>query len=213
MDAKLKKILSDVAEANELLQRNEIEDAVLLSGEALACAYEQWAQHINNHLDSLQQVDVMAIAASCHCGSLAAMGNFHDAYATAIGAILQISIDPNHSDNIDQSLLSIYTTAVFSLLNTLSASAPESDDARIHITHISRYLASMLYHYYNTVGKAHSDSPYLNSAYEALPIMRQYTIIETPTITVLDEQVNPSSPHSLIGDLVGRSRALGLLTD
>jgi hypothetical protein len=71
----------------------------------------------------------------------------------------------------------------------------------------------MLYHYYNTVGKTHSNSPYLDSAYEALSIMRRLSTIETPTITVLDEQVNPSSPHSLIGDLVGRSRALGLLTD
>lgn len=205
-------ILNDIAEANRLLDQGAIEDAVLLSGEALACAYEQWAAKINHKENSLEQINVMAIASSCHCGSLAAMGNFHDAYATAIGAILQISVDPNHSDNIDQSLLSIYTTAVFALLNKISTLTPD-DDTRTHIDCITRYLSSMLYYYYNLIGNKCPDSPYLEAAYEALSIMQNYTKIESPVISVLDEQISPTSPQPLIGDLVGRSRALGLLAD
>lgn len=213
MDTILKSILNSIGESNELLAIGTIEDAVLLSGEALAKAYEQWASKINTQQDSLDQINVMAIAASCHCGALATMGHFHDAYATAVGAILQISIDPNNSDNINQSLLSIYTTATFALLNTLSSMPPDSNEATQHAETISRYLASMLYYYYNLVGKTSPNSPYLESAYEALTIMKQFTQIETPLITVIGEQINPQLPHSLIGDLVGRSRALNLLAD
>ena len=205
-------ILNDIAEANKLLDQGAREDAVLLSGEALALAYEQWATKINPKENSLEQINVMAIAASCHCGSLAAIGNFHDAYATAVGAILQISVDPNNSDNINQSLLSIYTTAVFALLNELASLVPD-DNTRAHINCITRYLGSMLYHFYNLIGNKHPDSPYLEAAHEALSIMQNYTNIESPVITVLNEQIDPTSSQPLIGDLVGRSRALGLLAD
>lgn len=209
----LSNILSEIGECNKMLDEGVVEDAVLLSGEALAKAHEQWAYNFNNNSPTAEEVNVMAIAASCHCGALASMGNFHDAYATAIGAILQISIDPNHSSNISQSLLSIYTTASLSLINQLSTSIPDDDDSRNHAETISRYLASMLYHYYITVGHQAPDSPYLDGAYEALCIMRRFTTIETPVISVLNDNIDPSTPQALIGDLIGRSQALYLLTD
>lgn len=212
MNETLKSILKSIRESNELLQSGATEDAVLLSGETLAEAYEQWSTAFNSGRNTLDEINIMAIASSCHCCALAAMGNHHDAYATSIGAILQISADDNSSENIDQSLLSIYTTAAFSLLNQITRLTPDKGSIE-HINCITRYLASMLYYLYNLVGHRNPDSPYLDGAYEALTILREYTTIETVTITVLNDSIDPKAPHKLIGDLVGRSHALNLLSD
>lgn len=212
MNKTLSDILDKIQECNSLLDQGIIEDAVLLSGETLARAYEQWSSNFNKNISTTDEINIMAIAASCHCTSLAMIGNYNDAYATAIGAILQISIDPNSSINIDQSLLSIYTTAIMTLLNIVS-SLPPDDTSRDHIAIITRYIASMLYYYYNKIGFECPQSPYLDNAYDALSHIRQFTEIETPTITVIDKQISPEYPHELIGDLVGRSQALSLLTD
>ena len=91
MKQSLSYILNNIKEANGLLDQGAIEDAVMLSGEALAKAYENWSANLNNQQPTTDEINVMAIAASCHCGALAAMGNFQDAYATSIGAILQIT--------------------------------------------------------------------------------------------------------------------------
>lgn len=214
MKPSLLKILNNIKESNELLENGKIEDAVLLSGEALACAHEHWSININSQQPTTDEINVMAIAASCHCGALAAMGNFQDAYATSIGAILQISIDNNKSNNIDQSLLSIYTTVLFSWMNILSTNNLRSETFdKEHVETITRYIASMLYYYYTKIGQCSPNSPYLENAYMALNHIRQFSVIETPSITVLDKHILPENPQELIGDLVGRSIALSLLAD
>lgn len=214
MKQSLSYILNNIKEANELLERGAIEDAVMLSGEALAKAYEHWSANLNGQQPTTDEINVMAIAASCHCGALAAMGNFQDAYATSVGAILQISIDSNKSNNIDQSLLSIYTTALFSWMNILSATNPQSKTFdKEHVETITRYIASMLYYYYTKTGKCSPNSPYLENAYMALSHIQQFSKIETQSITVLGKLISPENPQELIGDLVGRSIALSLLAD
>lgn len=210
----LSNILDSVKEANALIEHGSIEDAVMLSGEALANAYEHWSSKLNAQQSTTEEINIMAIAASCHCGALAAMGNFQDAYATSVGAILQISIDNNKSNNIDQSLLSIYTTALFSWMNILSTTNPRSETFdKEHVETITRYIASMLYYYYSKIGQSSPNSPYLENAYMVLNHIRQFSEIETPSITVLGKHILPENPQELIGDLVGRSIALSLLAD
>ena len=213
MKQHLSDILSSIKECNSLLDNGAIEDAVLLSGEALAKAHHFWASAINNHSESQHEVNIMAIAASIHCYALALMGKTNDAYSTAIGAILQITIDNNRSRNIDNSMLSIYTTAAVSLMRILSENPPCDSEAKEHGTIITRYIASLLYYYYNLIGNEMPDSPYLESAYATLNHLRQFTSIETPSINVLGQWVSPNEPHDIIGDLIGRSRALSLLSD
>ena len=214
MKQSLSHILENIKEANGLLDQGAIEDAVLLSGEALANAYEHWSANLNSQQSTTDEINVMAIAASCHCGALVAMGNFQDAYATSIGAILQISIDSNQSNNIDQSLLSIYTTPLLSWINILSSANLQAEEFdKVHVETITRYIASMLYYYYTKIGGNTPHSPYLEDAYVALNHIRQFAEIETPLISVLNKQISPEEPQDLIGDLVGRSIALSLLAD
>lgn len=213
MNNTLSSILSKIKECNNLMDRNVVDEAVILSGEALAMAYEQWSAKINNHSDSYEEINTMAVAASCHCSALAMGGDFREAYATAIGAILQISVDRNESDNISQSLLSIYTTATFSAINIFSQLLPDDEYCRDHAQVIIRYLSSMLYYYYNVVGTNVPVSLFLENAYDVLSLVQKFIKIDTPTITVLNKQIDPAAPHELIGDLIGRSQALSLLTD
>lgn len=209
----LSDILSKVKECNDLMDNNVVNEAVVLSGEALALAYEQWSARINSHLDSFDEINTMAVAALCHCDALAMIGDFQEAYSTALGAILQISVDKNKSDNINQSLLSIYTTATFSAVNIFARLSSEDEYSREHVQIIIRYLASMLYYYYNVVGANVPASVFLENAYDALFHVRNYTKIDTPTINVLNKQIDPAFPHELIGDLIGRSQALSLLRE
>ena len=84
---------------------------------------------------------------------------------------------------------------------------------REHLNEIMRYLASMLYYYYNKVGNSRPDFPHLQVAYQVLSQLRNDIDIQSPTIKVLNEDINPSAPLSLFADLVGRSQAMGLMND
>lgn len=207
-------ILDKIKEANGFLDGNDIEDAVRLSGEALAQAYDLWQQKINSHSPSNAEVDILAIAASCHCNALATAGQMHDAYGTAVLAILQTAVDGNSSATITQSLLSLYSTALYSLTAFLSNCTPPDDEtSRGHVEAITRYIASMLYHYYKIVGEKHPSCPYLEGAYQGLMYARNFVGIETDGITVNGTKISPSTPNDIIGDLIGRSNALGLIKD
>lgn len=210
---RLQHILDKIAEANALIDYNT-HDAVVLSGEALAQSYEEWQVKINASRPSREEITVMSIAASCHCNALATASQFRDAYSTAVVAILQITVDGNTSSDINQSLLSLYSTALYSLLTILSSSNPsENGIAREHVEAITRYIASMLYYYYNLVGKESPSCPYLEGAYRGLEYANNLIRIETDTISVNGLEINPASPNDIIGDIIGRSNAIGLLAD
>ena len=84
---------------------------------------------------------------------------------------------------------------------------------REHFNEIMRYLASMLYFYYNKVGQSRPDFPHLHATYQILSQLRTEVDIQSPMIKVLDEEISPDSPLSLFADLVGRSQAMGLMND
>lgn len=211
---RLQHILDKIAEANVLIDYNNIHDAVLLSGEALAQSYEAWQAKINASLPSREEITVMSIAAACHCNALATASQFSDAYSTSVIALLQITIDGNSSSELNRSLLSIYSTALYSLMAILSGSNPsENRIDHEHVEAITRYIASLLYYYYNLVGKESPSCPYLEGAYRGLEYASNLIRIETVTISVNGQDINPATPGDIIGDIIGRSNALGLLSD
>ncbi len=211
--AQLECILDKVKETNDLVDVGNINDAVLLSGEALAQSYELWQQKINSHQQSDEEVTVLSIAASCHCNALASANQLRDAYETSIGAILQITVDGNISATINQSLLSLYSTALYSLMGVLSSANPSEDETiKSHIEAVARYISSMLYFYYNVVGKETPSCPYLDGAYQGLRYAQGFVNIETDEITVNSTQISPSTPNDIIGDIIGRSNALGFFS-
>lgn len=211
---KIKDLLKNCTTIDEMLDRGEVEDAVRFSGELLANADSLWTVAHNDKATTIDEISALAILAAYHCDALAMMSNVNDAYATAVTALFQMAIDGNESLSLDQSAMQLYITAIFALMQIINQQFANADDvAREHINEIMRYLASMLYYYYNKVGKSRPDFPHLHIAYQILSQLRNDVEIQSPTIKVLDEEVTPSSPLSLFSDLVGRSHAMGLMTD
>ena len=211
---KINALLENCRSIDELLDKGDIEDAVRLSGELLAKADALWTVARNNNSTSQNEISALAILAAYHCDALAMMSNCNDAYATAVTALFQMAIDRSDSLSLNQSAMQLYITAIFALMQIIQQQFANADATdREHLNEIMRYLASMLYYYYNKVGKARPDFPHLHVAYQILSQLRNDVDIQTPTIKVVDEDVNPSAPLPLFADLVGRSHAMGLMND
>lgn len=210
----IKVLLNNCHTIDEMIDRGEVEDAVRFSGELLAQADALWTSAHNSQQSTTDEIAALAILAAYHCDALAMMSNVNDAYATAITALFQMAIDGNESLSIDQSALQLYNTAIMSMMQILQQQMLQPDDAsREHINEIMRYLASMLYYYYNKVGKSRPNFPHLQVSYQILAQLQGSVDIQSPSIKVLNEEVNPSSPLPLFSDLVGRSHAMGLMND
>ena len=211
---KIKALLQNCATIDEMIDHGEVADAVRFSGELLANADALWTEARNKNASSQNEITALAILAAYHCDALAMMSNINDAYATAVTALFQMAIDGSDSLSINQSALQLYITAVFALTQIIQQQFANADTTdREHLNEIMRYLASMLYYYYNKVGNSRPDFPHLQVAYQVLSQLRNDIDIQSPTIRVLNEDINPSAPLSLFADLVGRSQAMGLMND
>ena len=211
---KIKVLLQNCATIDEMLDRGEVDDAVRLSGELLAKADALWTAARNNKEATLDKISALAILAAYHCDALAMMSNVNDAYATAVTALFQMAIDGSYSLSLGQSALQLYNTAIVSLMQIIPQQFSNADTIdHEHLNEILRYLASMLYFYYNKVGNARPDFPHLQVAYQILSQLRNEVDIQSPMIKVLDEEISPDSPLPLFADLVGRSQAMGLMNE
>ena len=209
---KINALLQNCSTIDEMLDRGEVDDAVRFSGELLAQSDALWTSARNNKASTIDEISALAILAAYHCDALAMMSNLNDAYATAVTALFQMALDGNFSHSLDQSALQLYNTAIISLMQMLQQQQILPDDfSREHINEIMRYLASMLYHYYNKVKETRPDFPHLSVTYQILSQLRNSVEIQSPTIKVLNEEVNPSAPLPLFSDLMGRSVAMGLI--
>lgn len=211
---KVETLLRNCPTIDEMIDRGDIHDAVRFSGELLAQADALWSAARNNKESSIEEITVLGILAAYHCDALAMMGNHQDAYATAITALFEMAVDGHESLSLSQSALQLYCTAIVTLMQILRQQLiPHDETSQQHINEIMRYLASMLYYYYNHIGKSRSDFPHLQVAYQILSQLRANVEIQSPTITVLDQEISPNVPLPLFSDLVGRSQAMGLMGD
>ncbi len=211
---KIKVLLENCSTIDEMLDGGNIEDAVRFSGELLAKADSLWTMAKNEKSSTLDEISALSILATYHCEALSMISNANDAYATAVTALFQMAIDGNDSLSLKQSAMQLYNSAIISLMQIIPQQFSNANaENRVHLNEIMRYLASMLYYYYNKVGKARPDFPHLHVTYQILSQLRNDVDIQSPTIKVLDEDINPSAPLSLFADLVGRSQAMGLMND
>lgn len=206
-------LLKSCKEIEAMLDRGDVQDAVMLSGEKLALADKLWTDARNAHSPTLDEITTLSILATYHCEALAMMGNVEDAFSTSVMALFQIAFDSNRSQSLDKSRLQLYITAIMSLMRRLDSGEFTADEySRSHMKHIMRYLVSMLYHYYNKVGQQSAEFPHLEVAYRLLAQLKEIVAIDRKRINVLGEQTDPEEPMALFGDLIGRCKALGLLT-
>ena len=211
---KIKVLLENCSSIDEMLDGGNIEDAVRFSGELLAQSDTLWATARNNQGSTIDEISALSIIATYHCEALSMMSNANDAYATAITVLFQMAIDGNESLSLNQSAMQLYNTAIISLMQIIPQQFSNADAIeREHLNEIMRYLASMLYFYYNKMGKVRPDFPHLHVTYQILSQLRNEVDIQSPMIKVLDEEISPDSPLPLFADLVGRSQAMGLMNE
>lgn len=197
------------------LQNGESESAVLMGEHLLIEAYTLWNKSLTKVDTAPDMAFTLSVVASAYCDSLVAVGNSHDAYGIALGAIsniVNISATASDTPQFNHAMLQLYIALWGNLHKILSMATPsQSPEATTHIETITRYIGSMLYHYYYAVGRKSPDNPLLSPAYQTLRLISTLVKIEVETISVGKHQISPMNPMPIVGDLVARSHALSLI--
>lgn len=207
---KIRQLLGELPRVDEMSP----DDAMRFSGELLAKVNNQWRLAHNGH-DTEAEVAALAgmlRVAAAHVASLVAVHAFSDAYSTSV-MMLYIAAREGKPATVAErcDTLSLWSSALYSLLMLLSKLQPQSRQDVEHVEAIGRYIASMLYHYYIKVMEETPGCPYLHEAYPMLNAVKGSIVVQSPVIDVLGEQVDPEEPMPLFADLLGRSRAMGLI--
>lgn len=208
-----------VTECDQLLKENNVADAVRLSGELLSQADSDWRGRYNAGERGTDEICQVLDAGAMHCLTLFLSGQIRDCYSTALMLDLECEIDGVDRQTVRLSTLRLRHLALTSLLTVLD-SMPVSDDEQVldHISNIVRYLSDLLYHDYESV--VNGDTSGLTAADRAIvsevhgllsSLLERGMRFEADAIVVGGEFHSPERPAAVIGDLIGRSRALGLM--
>lgn len=195
------------------LQNGDIDTAVRVSGRLLATC-DNNLRTLYNARKPLSDAAVDFIgAALLHVHALRIARLPDEAFSCAIGALLTVDIY-HSSDTIDNARKAmLYNYALRSAIDCFDNMGEAADNiSEDHRGYIMSYLASLLYHYYSQAVKNQSDNPALTEIYNFLKAIGDSGAIQTPTIKLGEQDVDPSSPGPLLVDILSRAAALGLLT-
>lgn len=193
-----------------MLDSGAIDEAIRFSAETLADADERWTESRNSGAGSSEALARRQNAGGWHVEALMLGGYDSEAFATALMLLLGAAIDQSRDNVIDASHLKLFYLAL-SAFNRLSPQLEANPDAAIHAPKIIGYLASLLYDVYRRVAAGEPSNPYLRPSYELLTSLQPVGAIQWPEVDVNGTPVGVDRPADIIGDAVGRSRALRLL--
>lgn len=198
------------------LASGNIEEAIRYSGEATATLDAEWTR-LHNANDSGSDAALIAgnFVAGRHLAALMQGGAFDEAFSTAMLLLYRSTLARNKSAELAQSQLDILCGLLSSALELGSArgfTSGEADAADVdHFAHIISYISSMLYAFYREVGSKRPDTPILEDAYMLLEQMQQIGAVQYPEIHINDSDVAADDIAGVLPDLLGRSKALGML--
>jgi hypothetical protein len=199
-----------LGEIEAMAADNNLDDAVRLSGEELAHADNAWRVAHNAGADVKQSLWCLAQLAQCHSDLLFRASAYADAYATAVTAMMSLSLDDMCNDSAHE-MLALCVIAGSSL-EQLGSRMPHDEFTEQHMPMLFSYIASLLYYYYQKTIVA-EQTPWHGIAYEMLCDFAKAGAVQQPTVAVGDKNVDPAHPFDLFSDLAGRSIALGLLAE
>lgn len=202
-----------------LLRENNVADAVRLSGELLSKADSDWRGRYNAGESRTDEICQVLDAGAMHCLALFLSGQIRDCYSTAVMLDLECEVDGVDRRMVRLSTLRLRHLALTSFLSVLD-SMPVSGDEEVldHVSNIMRYLCDLLCHDYE--GVVNGDVSDLSGADRAVVsevhgllsgLLERGMRFEADAIVVGGEFHSPEHPAAVIGDLIGRSRALGLM--
>lgn len=214
MTTLLDKYLKLYGEIDRIADSGDLDAALRESGIALAEADTEWTRHRNSHENTPEYIESFALISSQHCELLLTSGYIRDSYATSVLSLLEISIDGHESARINRCILILYITAVSSMMQLTEQTSADDDSSREHASYILHYLASMLYFYYKKVLGESSGFDALNHAYQLLRQLEPLGVIsDTLNVSGCEQPVPATSPQPILGDLIGRSHAMGWIAD
>lgn len=187
-----------------------VADAVRLSGQFLAAADARWTAAHNSGDDSKTQLAEMLRMGICHADMLFRADMARDAYALCVMLLMAAAYNDAVQEN-SNSVLALTFLACMTLMRMLPTMRND-EVAHTHLPHITRYLASLAYaHFMETVRT--NPCVWHKRAQHWLVDAERSGLIESGTVEIPGGRDNPLTATAIIGDLVGRSRALGLLDD
>ena len=192
-----------------------IDEAVRLSGEATATLDAEWTRLYNSKSAEADGVLAAANFIACrHLEALMAAGLAEETFATAVMLLYRSTMALRHSAEVEKSQLDIALRAVNSLIEAGERRGlTQGDEATIdHFARILTYLASILYTLYKNAGDRYPDFPVLEDAYATLSQLQEIGAVQYPAVRVVDKDIPASDIRAIMPDLLGRARALGLLT-
>jgi len=208
--------ISAAQRTDSAIASGKIDEAIRLSGEATATLDAEWTRlHNAGDCNSDNALIVSNFVAGRHLDALMQGGAVDEVFATGALLLYRSTLARNKSAELSQSQLDILCRMLSAAIETGNRhgfTSADADAADIdHFAHIVSYLASMLYAFYTEVGNSRPDSPMLEDAYELLEQMQQIGAVQYPSIRIKDCDVDSVDIASILPDLLGRSRALGLL--
>lgn len=204
----------------EILAAFDREDwtlAVNLSGEFLAEADGRYAAKLNCGQNADMELDIFGLAASLHCLSLLYACEIKMLLSTSLACMYQIEQNGYKTIGIEESLMIISATALSAHAEYVSFAMEElepDEELKDHCFTMGRYIASYCYYLYNKVNKEMPESPYTGIVYTILQESKDFFKIDTPTIEVCGDQMNPSKDGmGIMADLLGRALSLGFFDE
>lgn len=198
------------------LASGNIEDAIRISGEATATLDAEWTRLYNNRDSGCDNALIAGnFVAGRHLDALLQGGAAEEAFATGALLLYRSTMSSNKSAELSQSQLDILCGLLSAALETGNLRGYTSGDADAgdidHFAHIVSYVASMLYAFYIEVGKNRPDTPMLEDAYMLLEQMREIGAVQYPSLRINDCDIDAGDIAAILPDLLGRSKALGML--
>lgn len=121
--------------------------------------------------------------------------------------LLQEAVDPTDISSTLKGRVSLLCMAV-ECVDRLMRLTPADDFTRQHATVVVSELGSLLYHAYNQLCRLEREGDILNDAYSLLRELQRLNAIEWPTINIGREQIEVADRGRVLGDVIGRLRAL-----
>lgn len=193
------------------LTGGDIERAVRSSGELLAVCDNTLRELHNAGQPVGEAMQRFVEAAILHIHALRTANAPSDAFSCAIGALLTVEIYQAGAVIDSARKLRLYSYAVCSVIDCFDAMGDANDsNDEDHRGFILSYLASLLYYYYRVTAETEPDDPSLGEAYRFLSAIKDSGAIQTPTIKLGEQEVDPANSGPLLVDIMSRAAALGI---
>lgn len=204
----IQQIRSELAGIESMTRAGNYTEAAGLSGEILASLSMKLPAAAGTVIPEL-----FGEAAVVHVRALMASGEPSLAAFTAYGAMVQLAPFSLSGADADKTRMELLNNAANGLIAHIERNDPDPvPEVREHYTAVIRYTLSMLYHLYRRVSAADSASPLLPSVYLTLKqCIESGMPVDTPRVDVNGHDCLPDDYPVILGDLVGRLHALGLI--